>query len=335
MTISLPDTFSKLLRARFARLANARAARSASLSTFAAGAVSSLLALNAAIAQPAAGPLVLRLPSSTRVLSMGNAGGNFNDADALFYNPAFLYNARGVALSMQRYGSNGTAGSLANIVTLGSMNIGVGAQFVRWSAAPASYRELMRLGATQLGDSGGIDASSLAITFGFSKTFKGKRVAANAKYAEDRLGSANDGTLAFDFGVMGPSFGPGTFSLAVRNVGQGLRLNGEEGRLPTQLAIGWGGTYNNFTIWDMGYQTQLTVDRDGYLRPAAGLEVGYVPIEGVSFTARVGLRMPREDDESPATAGLGFNVDRFSLDYAFEPFLNGRSVSHRLGIRVK
>ncbi|MEO7996765.1 MAG: hypothetical protein ABI852_04930, partial [Gemmatimonadaceae bacterium] len=79
----------------------------------------------------------------------------------------------------------------------------------------------------------------------------------------------------------------------------------------------------------------LTVDRDGFVRPAAGGEIAYVPVDGVSFVARAGLRLPRETDESPATGGVGITLDRFSLDYAIEPFLNGRSVSHRLGIRIK
>lgn len=294
-----------------------------------------LVVSSAAAAQPGAGPLVLRMPSSPRMLGMGNAGLASTDADALFYNPALLFNARGLAVSMQRYGSAATAGALANVVVVGSMNIGVGAQVLNWSAAPMSYRELMRLGTTQLGDSGAIPASSVAVTLGIARAFKGKRVAVSAKYAEDRLGAAHDGTLAFDVGVMGPALWLGTFSFAFRNIGQGLRIAGEEGRLPTQLAIGWGGTYNNFEKFDTGYQTQLTVDRDGFVTPAAGFELGYVPIEGVSFTARAGLRLPRESDASPVTGGLGVTVDRISIDYAIEPFRGGGPVSHRIGLRVK
>jgi len=105
--------------------------------------------------------------------------------------------------------------------------------------------------------------------------------------------------------------------------------------LPTQLVAGWGLTYNNFERYDMGLQTQLTVDRDGYVSPAAGYEIGYVPIEGVSFNARVGVRWLREADASPATGGLGITVDRISIDYAIEPYRGGHPVSHRLGLRIK
>ncbi len=294
-----------------------------------------LAASRAVVAQPGAGPLVLRVASSARMLGMANAGLASNDADALFYNPALLFNARGMAVSVQRFGSAATAGALANTVTLGSMNIGIGAQVLNWSASPKTYRELMRQGATQLADSGGAPASSVAVTLGIARAFKGKRVAVSAKYVEDRFPTAHDGTLAFDVGMMGPSFGPGTFSFVLRNLGRGLRIGGEDARLPTQLGVGWGGSYNNFEKFDTGYQTQLTVDRDGFVRPAGGAEIGYVPIEGVAFLARAGLRLPREPDEPLATGGLGVTVDRFSLDYSIEPFRGGRPVSHRIGLRIK
>jgi hypothetical protein len=269
------------------------------------------------------------------MLGMANAGLASTDADALFYNPALLFNARGMAVSMQRFGSFATAGALANVVVVGTMNIGVGAQVLNWSASPLSYRELMRHGTAQLSDSGGLAASSVAVTLGIARSFKGKRIAVSAKYAEDRFPAARDGTLAFDAGVMGPSLWLGQFSFVLRNLGRGLRIGGEEARLPTQLAVGWGGTYNNFEKFDTGYQTQLTVDRDGFVTPAGGFELGYVPIEGVSFTARAGLRLPRESDAAPVTGGLGVTVDRISLDYAIEPFRDGHPVSHRLGLRIK
>lgn len=287
-------------------------------------------------AQPGAGPMVLRVPASARMLGMANVALGSNDADALFYNPALLYNARGLALSMQRYGSAGTAGSLANVVTVGSINIGVGAQFLEWSARPLSYRELTRLGATTLSDSGGVPASSVAITLGIARSVFGQRVAVSAKYVEDRIEGARDGTVAFDVGMMGPSIGPATISFVAQNLGAGIRLGGERGKLPTRFGIGWGGgTYPAFEKFDIGLQTQITVDLDGFVRPAGGLEVGYVPIEGVSLLVRTGVRLPRERDEPLATGGLGVTVDRVSLDYAFEPFRGGRPVSHRLGIRVK
>lgn len=288
-----------------------------------------------ASAQPGAGPMALRVPSSTRMLGMANAGLASDDADAVFYNPALLFGARGMSVSMQRYGSFGTAGTVANAVTVGGFNIGVGAQMLDWSALPISYRELTRLGATALSDSGGVPASSAAVVLGIARTVRGHRIGVGVKYVNDRIGLAHDGTIAFDVGMMGPSFGPGRFSFVAQNIGRGLRIGGEEGKLPTRFAAGWGVVRSNFEKFDMGAQTQLSVDLDGFVRPSGGMEIGYVPIEGVAFTARAGLRLPRETDESLATGGLGITVDRISIDYAIEPFRGSRPVSHRLGLRIK
>lgn len=298
------------------------------------GVAASFAGIPAAHAQADAGPMVLRIPASARALSMGNVALNSNDADALFYNPALLFNARGTAVSMQRYGSFGTAGALANVTSAGSMNIGVGVQVLDYSALPLSYRELTRLGATALGDSGGIPATSIAATIGITRNLFGRRMGFSAKYVSDRFGAADDGTVAFDVGMLGPSLGPGNLTFVAQNIGQGIRLGGAKGKLPTRFGAGWG-TNRGFELFDVGMQTQLLVDADGFVRPAAGGEASYVPIEGVAFVARAGLRRPRETDESFATGGLGITLDRFSLDYAIEPFLNGRSVSHRVGIRIK
>lgn len=287
-----------------------------------------------ASAQADAGPMVLRVPASTRALSMANVAATSNDADALFYNPALLFNARGLAASMQRYGSFGTAGSLATVTTAGSMNIGVGVQVLDWSAVPLSYRELTRLGATALSDSGGVPATSIAATLGIAKNIRGHRLGFSAKYVADRFGATDDGTVAFDVGVLGPSFGPGNLTFVVQNIGQGLRIGGAEGKLPMRAGAGWGGS-RGFEMFDVGYQAQITVDRDGFTRPAGGVEASYVPIEGVAIVARTGLRLPRETDEPLATGGFGITVDRISLDYAFEPIRGGRPVSHRVGIRIK
>lgn len=292
------------------------------------------LVASAAHAQADAGPMVLRIPASARALSMGNVALNSNDADALFYNPALLYNARGTAVSMQRYGSFGTAGALAAVTSAGSMNIGVGVQVLDYSAPAFSYHELTRSGATILGDSGGVPATSISATFGITRTIRGRRLGFSAKYVSDRFGAVDDGTVAFDIGMLGPSLGPGNLTFVAQNIGQGVRIGGAEGKLPTRFGAGWG-TSRGFEAFDVAMQTQLLVDADGFVRPAAGGEAAYVPIEGVAFVARAGLRRSRETDESFATGGLGITLDRFSLDYAIEPFLNGRSVSHRVGIRIK
>ena len=266
---------------------------------------------------------------------MANAGLVANDADAILYNPGMLSAARGLAVSMQRYGRFGTAGSLATVTTAGVLQVGVGAQFVDYRAGSARYDEAVRRGATHLSDGGSVDASSSAFTLGIGRTIKGLRLGASVKYAEDRLGLVSDGTVAFDVGLTMP-FGPGALGLVAQNLGAGPRLGGVRGPLPTRVGVGFGGgTVPIGEHLDIGAQMALTLEGDWFVRPAGGVEVGYVPIEGVAIILRNGLRLPREPDESLITAGLGVTIDRMSIDYAMEPMRGGRPVSHRVGLRIK
>ncbi|WP_353268118.1 hypothetical protein [Gemmatimonas sp.] len=281
-------------------------------------------------------PLALRVPASARYAALANAGVSGNDADVIFYNPGMLAQARGMAVSVQRFGSQATSGSFGSVQALGAFTIGVGVQTLDYGAPAAGGLEAaVRTGAPRLSDGGPVSASSNVFVLGAARTIKGFRLGANVKYAEERLGGSRDGVAALDVGMNRP-LGPATIGVSVQNIGAGPQIGGIDGSLQTRVTIGYGGGL--FPIWerfDIGMQSQLSVERDGFVRPAGGVELGYVPVEGVSFIIRQGVRMPRERDESLVTGGFGVTVDRFSFDYAFDPVRGGRPVSHRVGIRVK
>lgn len=281
------------------------------------------------------GPLVLRLPASARMLGMANAGVSSNDADALFYSPGMLTQARGVAVSMQRYGANATTGSFASVQTLGALSVAVGAQLLQFATTAPEWADDAKRGAARLSDGGTEGASSTAFTLGVGRVLKGYRLGAAVKYAEERLGNTTDGVVALDVGL-NRALGPATLAIAVQNIGAGPDLYYVNGPLPTRLTVGFGGgLFPIWEKWDIGMQTQVSVERDGFVRPAGGVELGYVPVEGVALVMRSGVRLPREKDEPLATAGLGVTVDRYSFDYALEPMRGGRPVSHRIGFRIK
>ena len=281
------------------------------------------------------GPLVLRLPASARMLGMANAGGASNDGDAIFYNPGMLTQARGVAMSVQRYGSRATAGAVGSVQTIGALSVGIGAQLLQYGADARDPGALSRQGAPRLADGGDEPAASSVVTVGVGRAIKGYRVGAALKYAEERIGAARDGILALDLG-MNMALGPATLAVSVQNLGAGPELSAVSGPLPTRVTVGYGGgLFPIWERWDIGMQTQLSVEADGFVRPAGGVELGYVPIEGVALVMRSGLRLPREPDEPLATVGLGITADRFSLDWALEPMRGGRPVSHRIGVRLK
>ena len=295
------------------------------------------LAATVADAQPRGeGPLVLRLPTSARYLAMGNAAVAGSDGDAVLANPGMLSVARGTSVSLQRYGRNASAGALGTITTAGSLFLGVGAQFVDWNApSGVAWPDAIRPGASRLSDSGTVSASSSAFVLAAARTIKGLRLGASVKYAEDRFGAERDGTMAVDIGIVRP-MGTANVSLVVQNLGAGARFAGERGTLPRRIGLGWGGGLFPFNEYlDLGAQMQVTVEGDLFVRPAGGIELGYVPIEGVALVMRAGARLPREKDEPLATGGVGVVVDRISLDYAVEPTRGGRPASHRVGLRIR
>jgi hypothetical protein len=266
---------------------------------------------------------------------MANAGASATDGDALFYNPGMLTQARGVAMSVQRYGTQATTGAFASVQTLGALSVAVGAQWLQFATTPAALAVAADQGAARLSDGGTEPGTSTAFTLGVGRSIKGYRVGAAVKYAEERIGRASDGVVALDVGMNMP-LGPATLAVAVQNIGSGPQLTAVNGSLPTRFTVGFGGgLFPLWEKWDLGMQTQVSVERDGFVRPAGGVELGYVPIEGVALVLRSGLRLPREADEPLATGGLGVTVDRYSVDYAIEPMRGGRPVSHRIGVRIR
>lgn len=281
------------------------------------------------------GPLVLRLPASARLLGMANAGAAATDGDAIFYNPGMLTQARGVAVSVQRYGSRATSGSFGSVQTLGTFAVGIGAQVLQYGTPSGDPAAVLLDGAPRLADGGDTPASSSAFVMGLARSVGGIRVGASAKYAEERIGVHRDGTVSLDVGASKP-LGRATLAVSVQNIGSGHDLSVVHGPLPTRFTVGYGGgLFPLSEQWDLGMQTQVSVERDGFVRPAGGVELGYVPIEGVAFVVRSGLRLPREKDEPLATAGLGITADRYSVDWAMEPMRGGRPVVHRLGLRIR
>jgi hypothetical protein len=67
--------------------------------------------------------------------------------------------------------------------------------------------------------------------------------------------------------------------------------------------------------------------------PAAGGEVAYSWLDGYSIALRAGVRRTMPGEE-PATAGIGFTMDRLSIDYAIEA-LSGPRAAQRFGLRIR
>ena len=291
-------------------------------------AIGACLATSSARAQaPAAGPLVLVLPASTRAASLGDAWVAGRDDYSIFYNPAQIAPTNSIGASFARYDWNGTAGAIASAVSVGTLTYGWGVEVVEFKAGTqAAYPFTPEV----LVERGTRSALSLVAGGGASYLFKGFRTGAALKYAEDRVEGSSaggsetssmlHGVLLGDVGISHPGLS-GTVALAVQNIGERGSV-----RLPTRTTLGWAAQIP-VGEFDVGVTTQDS-ERNKWIGGGGGLEAGYGWIEGWSVVARAGAHNTEASGQRPFTMGGSLNADRLVLDYALELFEHNQFVHH-------
>ncbi|WP_373070520.1 hypothetical protein [Gemmatimonas sp.] len=276
-------------------------------------------------------PLILKLPATARLLSLGGAQVALRDVDAVFGNPALVGTATALAFGAERYASGATAGQFASSSTIGPLGIGVGVHLLdagaRYGTFPARSEVLTRENVA--------GTSSIAATIAASLTWKQLRWGVGAKYVEERVSEDRAGGVAFDIGASKSlQFLNSTVGVAVQHLGPRLKVAGRRESLPAQLALGIATAPKGLGKWfDLSGTAELDVRRDGEIFPRGGAELSYVPIEGVAFTGRVGGRRPQLREERPIAAGGGITIDRFTLDYGWEALREG--AGHRVTVRLR
>ena len=302
--------------------------------------VATILLLTATLAGPGAAqsepsaPLVLRLPGGTRALAVGDAWAAGRGAEVLFYNPAQIGVLRGTTISAQRFGDAATLGTLSTVGPFGKIWLGAGVQYLDYHAAPAAGVFTSPAGLTLRGP---VNAASLAATVAAAFRFKGVRFGVGAKYVEERVGGARGNGAAFDLGAA-REVRRATVALSVQNLGGDLELLGQDAELPTRVTLGLTSpSIRVSTFFDAGIALAVSREWDGRIVPGGGAELIYEPVGGWYFVARASARRVRSEPgraESPVTFGGSFGLDRFWLDYAFQPY-KGPGAAHRVGIRIQ
>lgn len=271
-------------------------------------------------------PVVLHLAPTPRAAVLGHGPG-IRDIESFLANPSHAGLVAGTVAGAARY-TAATMLTLASSSSLGAFNVAVGVQYLDAHAdavrVPLWSYSLTRGGPTPVGSAVGVLA--------LSTTFRGNRVGAAVKYVDERQGAGQDGVPALDLGIS-RDVGRFTAGAAVQNIGSGIRHGGWHPQLPFRLSLG-AATYGFVAgPLDLGGSASVAVLPDGDLLPAAGVEVGYVPLDGYLFQVRVGVRRPELRAMQPLTIGGSASLDRFTLDYAYEDWAGGGA--HRLALRVR
>jgi hypothetical protein len=165
---------------------------------------------------------------------------------------------------------------------------------------------------------------------GYTRRIFGIRIAAVGKAISQRWLDDRETTVALDLST-GHVLGPLTAGLAVQNIGTSANFSGQDADAPLRVTVG--ASWRTLQLGPLDVLPAASIARtaDGTIVPAAGVEVGYWPIQGRTFIARFGLRDPASDSADPFTLGAGFAGDRISLDWAWVPFDVGSS--HRVSVR--
>ena len=278
------------------------------------------------------GALVLEAPASVEAAAYGNVPYLFGGgADLLFYAPALIDRAGGMAAGLHRYGSEGTLATLAGTGSVGLGDFAVGLQYLRYNGPGIAPGPDLQ-GAAVTPD--GLPVTEFAASLGYARELFGVFGAGIvAKYLENQSARGLDRAVVLDVGVA-REFGPTMVSLAARNLGSDLELHGRGVRIPTQLALGVSTERFEVGELDMFLTSQLLRRRDGEIIPAGGVELSYWPVQGYTFRLRAGLQRVVEDERSPFTFGFAFTGDALTVEYAFQAFdVDGDA--HRLGLSFR
>lgn len=278
-------------------------------------------------------PSILLVPASTRALGMGNVAVAGRDDDVLFYNPAQLAIARGTSAQVEWFPEHSHAGTVSSVLRFWKGGLAVGA-----SAREYQIPVFINPGPVIIGTNP-VDASSLVGAIGIGQTFKGFRVGATAKYAEETSSLLHFAKGAADVGVARDFFSRMvTVGLSVQNLGSTSDDDATQGtgtrvELPLRETLGaavstQAGPFDLVATADAMYGRA-----EEHVRPAGGVELGWSWLSGYEIVVRAGARDP-EPGEEAFTAGAGFTRDRVSIDYALETVAGAR-VAHRIGVRIR
>ena len=261
------------------------------------------------------------------------------DADAsLFTNPALLDAVHGATatISGQRYIANANLAAASGAVGLFGGTAALGMRGLDYGSVAEYVPDTVNFGG-QRGVATGRDvsASEFAVTAGFARAAGRIHIGAAIGYVQEQIADASGGAATMDIGAAADLPRGLTFGLAVQQLGGTLRLGSTASPLPRIVRGGasaplkWGSLGALLTVEGLYRQ-------NGDVEPRGGAELGWRTANGVTLTARGGVRGGSNDDVlSRYTYGAGIAAAHIAMDYAYqgmEPLGGG---AHRIGVRFQ
>lgn len=279
-------------------------------------------------------PRATPLPASTRAMALGDSyQPGSGHADAIFYHPALLSRASGFGLDWQRWGPESSAAAASAAVSWFGGEVGIGLRSLQYSVPtgddpleiPDTQDGLFQVGATPV--------SERIATVGYSRgAVADFDVGVTVDLVDQRVGNQQHSVMLFDIGIS-REVGDIVVALSAQDIGEKPIV--DSGAEPASYTLGLGDYGRPVGPLDLGLAAHLGLDHDEGLVYGGGVEIGYWPIQGRTFVARVGFQdVPEESEASPATMGFAFWGDDITVEWAFRPFSGAdEGGTHRFGLR--
>jgi hypothetical protein len=270
-------------------------------------------------------PKLLTLPASTRAMALGGAyQPTARHSDGIFYNPALINGSTGMGVDVQQWGRESSAAAASAALAWFGGGVAVGLQALQLGVTGSSVPD----GEDHLFSSGTTAVSERIATVGYARKLFGVEWGVAGKLAEERVGGARSAVAMIDLGAA-RGFGPVMVGASVLDLGS---RPFDDGGVSPRVVLGAGAYGQPVGIFDVGFAAALTYTEDR-TSVGGGVELGYWPISGRTFVARLGAQsVPSGSEASPFTFGFAFWGDDLRLEWAYQDFGRVSSGTHRFGI---
>ena len=276
----------------------------------------------------------LRLPINVRAAAMGGSGVAIAErADAILVNPAALADVT-TSGGFAQYANHLTdiqSGSVAYALNVTSDGrAGLGVTYLNFGGLTRTNDQ-----AAVIGTFGAYD---LAISAGYAQPVTKELSAGGAaKFIVEGIDAYTSTAFALDAGLLwAPNSGRTRFGLALQNVGFQSKSFSDTHRdaLPMTATLGW---FQKLKGAPFNISVEARAHVEGYVTAGVGVEFNKLE----PFYLRVGYNTlglkvktgSSSDGFAGLAAGLGYNWDRLSIDYAFSS-LAGLGSTHRIGVSI-
>lgn len=265
----------------------------------------------------------LKLSQGARAQAMGGVFvGVANDVSTLYWNPAGLAQIKSpeALFSYISHFQDITFGNIGLIKPTHIGTFGIGVVYLGHKDIP-SYD----VNATPMGN---YSANSMCISLAYGRGF-GKRIllGGSLKYIFERIEKEEAKGFSCDLGMFYETPIKGLdLGLVVKNLGQEVKFVKEGASLPLNFKLG----LSFKPIKSLNFAVDLTLPQDNEFYGGIGVEYWIKDI----MALRCGYTTGPEDEGPGVSGGIGFNIARFVVDYAFSPY-GDLGESHSLSFLVK